>query len=381
MTLGGLAIAVGLLVDAAIIMVENILHRLTGATTRRGAPRTCAACRHRSGAPDRVCDAHRDRRVPAAVRHDRHRGPDVSAAGGGGDRGDGGGAHPGADARADRGGAGPEAVSLGTRTRTSRCFARSSGGTRRRSIGACGTRVIVAVVTLLDCRFRALVLGLAHRQRLHAAAGRGRVPAADRAAGRSVARRSRSPQPPRRRRPARGARGRRRGAADGTCGADRRSDAAHRVRRARRAQGRSITCARGRSRTDMRDAARRHARAWPCCSRRRSGCASTRGWAARRRISRCGSSAPTSTSCRASPSRPSKLMRGIEGIADLRAEQLTGLPQLQIAVNREATARVGLAPGDVIRADQNRAGRRRGVADLARAAPLRPRRAAARRSA
>ena len=33
MTLGGLAIAVGLLVDAAIIMVENILHRLSGATT------------------------------------------------------------------------------------------------------------------------------------------------------------------------------------------------------------------------------------------------------------------------------------------------------------------------------------------------------------
>ena len=35
MTLGGLAIAVGLLVDAAIIMVENILHRLSGATSRR----------------------------------------------------------------------------------------------------------------------------------------------------------------------------------------------------------------------------------------------------------------------------------------------------------------------------------------------------------
>ena len=33
--LGGLAIAVGLLVDAAIIMVENIVHRLAGATTRR----------------------------------------------------------------------------------------------------------------------------------------------------------------------------------------------------------------------------------------------------------------------------------------------------------------------------------------------------------
>jgi cobalt-zinc-cadmium resistance protein CzcA len=45
-----------------------------------------------------------------------------------------------------------------------------------------------------------------------------------------------------------------------------------------------------------------------------------------------------------------ELVRGVEGIADLRADQLTGLPQLQIAVNREAAARVGLAPGDVIRA-------------------------------
>ena len=48
--------------------------------------------------------------------------------------------------------------------------------------------------------------------------------------------------------------------------------------------------------------------------------------------------------------RAEELVRGIRGIADLRAEQLTGLPQLQIAVSREATARVGLAPGDVIRA-------------------------------
>jgi heavy metal efflux system protein len=44
------------------------------------------------------------------------------------------------------------------------------------------------------------------------------------------------------------------------------------------------------------------------------------------------------------------LVRGVDGIADLRAEQLTGLPQLQIAVNREAAARVGLAPGDIVRA-------------------------------
>ena len=48
--------------------------------------------------------------------------------------------------------------------------------------------------------------------------------------------------------------------------------------------------------------------------------------------------------------RAERLIRDVDGIADLRAEQLTGLPQLQIAVNREATSRVGLAPGDVIRA-------------------------------
>jgi cobalt-zinc-cadmium resistance protein CzcA len=44
------------------------------------------------------------------------------------------------------------------------------------------------------------------------------------------------------------------------------------------------------------------------------------------------------------------VMAGIRGIADLRVEQATGLPQLRIAVNRQASARVGLAPGDVIRA-------------------------------
>ena len=48
--------------------------------------------------------------------------------------------------------------------------------------------------------------------------------------------------------------------------------------------------------------------------------------------------------------RAEEIIKSVDGIADLRAEQLTGLPQLQIAVNRDATARVGLAPGDVIRA-------------------------------
>ena len=42
------------------------------------------------------------------------------------------------------------------------------------------------------------------------------------------------------------------------------------------------------------------------------------------------------------------IMGRIEGIADLRAERMTGLPQLRIEVDRAATARVGLTPGDVI---------------------------------
>lgn len=43
-----------------------------------------------------------------------------------------------------------------------------------------------------------------------------------------------------------------------------------------------------------------------------------------------------------------ELMEPVEGIADLRAEALTGLPQVRITVDREAVARVGLAPADVI---------------------------------
>jgi cobalt-zinc-cadmium resistance protein CzcA len=48
--------------------------------------------------------------------------------------------------------------------------------------------------------------------------------------------------------------------------------------------------------------------------------------------------------------RARDLMADVEGIRDLRAEQLTGLPQLRIRVDRAATARVGLTPGDVIQA-------------------------------
>src|SRR6185295_17905318 len=45
-----------------------------------------------------------------------------------------------------------------------------------------------------------------------------------------------------------------------------------------------------------------------------------------------------------------ELMEPIEGVADLRAEALTGLPQVRITVDREAVARVGLTPADVVEA-------------------------------
>lgn len=46
------------------------------------------------------------------------------------------------------------------------------------------------------------------------------------------------------------------------------------------------------------------------------------------------------------------LMRGVRGMDDVRAEPLVGLPQLTVQVDREAAARVGLTPGDVIEAVQ-----------------------------
>jgi cobalt-zinc-cadmium resistance protein CzcA len=41
-------------------------------------------------------------------------------------------------------------------------------------------------------------------------------------------------------------------------------------------------------------------------------------------------------------------MKDVDGIEDLRVEPLTGLPQLLVAVDRSATARVGLTPGEVV---------------------------------
>ena len=45
-----------------------------------------------------------------------------------------------------------------------------------------------------------------------------------------------------------------------------------------------------------------------------------------------------------------QILRDIDGVADVRAERLTGLPQLRVQVDRAAAARVGLTPGDVIEA-------------------------------
>ncbi len=46
--------------------------------------------------------------------------------------------------------------------------------------------------------------------------------------------------------------------------------------------------------------------------------------------------------------RARDLMAGVRGVADLRAESLVGLPQVRITVDREAVARVGLTPADVV---------------------------------
>jgi heavy metal efflux system protein len=45
-----------------------------------------------------------------------------------------------------------------------------------------------------------------------------------------------------------------------------------------------------------------------------------------------------------------QVMSSVKGVTDLRAEKLTGLPQLKINIDRQAVARAGLTPGDVIRA-------------------------------
>lgn len=48
--------------------------------------------------------------------------------------------------------------------------------------------------------------------------------------------------------------------------------------------------------------------------------------------------------------RAEAIMAAVPGVVDARAERLVGLPQLRVAVDRAAAARVGLTPGDVVAA-------------------------------
>jgi cobalt-zinc-cadmium resistance protein CzcA len=50
--------------------------------------------------------------------------------------------------------------------------------------------------------------------------------------------------------------------------------------------------------------------------------------------------------------RATAIMRGVRGLEDVRPEPLVGLPQLTVQVDRDLAARVGLNPGDVIEAVQ-----------------------------
>ncbi len=48
--------------------------------------------------------------------------------------------------------------------------------------------------------------------------------------------------------------------------------------------------------------------------------------------------------------RVERVMRRVDGVDDVRAERVTGLPQLRVSIDRRAAARVGLTPGDVVEA-------------------------------
>ena len=246
MTLGGLAIAVGLLVDAAIIVTENIVHRLTG-TSREQHKEIAVRAAIEVGRPIAFATV-----IVIAVFLPLF-------------------GMSGIEGRMYQ----PLAAAVMAAVAASLLLAlsvvpvvgelvlrpkkqRSARGRLAHSPDQGGVRArprLLPEASPRGARHRGgrhragPVRRDADRLGLHAAARRRRAAAADRPAAGGIARRGRSAQSPRRRPAARDPGGRRRGATDGTRGGDRRSDAAHHVRRARRPEGGTKPRAWTRSRT------------------------------------------------------------------------------------------------------------------------------------
>ena len=307
MTLGGLAIAVGLLVDAAIIVAENVLHRTAGRARPAERRARALAAAVEVGRPIAFAtliviavflplfgmagiEGRMYRPLAAAVV------ATVAAA---------------LVARAHAGAASSSALGARGRARDAEDTwlraPRQDAPTRRSSTAACATPGRVRVVTL-RLTVPALVLAFA--------IGRDFMPRLDEGAfllqtmlppEASLAR-GRPAEPPGRGRAAHVPRGGGRRAAHRPRRAHRGPDAAHGLRRAGRAEARSRRARSTALEDAMRAGAREGARRVRALHDAARACASTRGWAARPRTSRCASSGPTSTSWRGWPARRERVM-------------------------------------------------------------------------
>ena len=375
MTLGGLAIAVGLLVDAAIIVTENIVHHLQqrpGRVAARGG-----AARRAAGRPaDRLCHADRRRGVRAAVRDDRHRRPDVPPAGRRGRRGAGGIAGAGAHARAGRGG--DPASRAAPRRRRGRLdhAAASSGSTRRCSTARCGmpasSRWRRSPSRFRRSRWRCSSARTSCRSSTKARFSCRPIMPPDTALD-EVDRINHRVE-------------------DVLRKFDDVEDVVRRTGRAERTEDPMPHVVSdvlvvlkpervGRYRSRWRPTCARRSRAFRVsrsCSRRRSACGSTRGSAARRPICPCASSDRISNELARLGGQVQRLMADIDGIEDLRVEAVTGLPQLRVTIDRPRGRAHGSDAWRRRAGAARRSGRRRSVRGVGRSAAVRPGRPARR---